>query len=99
MNVADPRFSAMFESHHYNIDPSAPEFRKTKGTDVLISEKLKRSEELTKKKRKGDKNEVPVENKKLKTEVKQTDTSESLASLVKSVKAKTKHFQSNKVKR
>jgi len=42
VNVKDPRFAALFTSHHFNIDPADPHYRKTKGTEVLVNEKLKR---------------------------------------------------------
>lgn len=45
VDVADPRFNALFTSHHYNIDPANPHYRKTKGTEKIISEKLKRRAE------------------------------------------------------
>ncbi|KAG8241978.1 pre-rRNA-processing protein esf1 [Homalodisca vitripennis] len=42
VDITDDRFSALFTSHHFNIDPAEPQFRKTKAMDVIISEKLKR---------------------------------------------------------
>ncbi|EFN79998.1 ESF1 homolog [Harpegnathos saltator] len=42
VDVKDPRFTALFTSHHFNIDPTDPHYRKTKGTEVLVNEKLKR---------------------------------------------------------
>ncbi|XP_054264673.1 ESF1 homolog [Macrosteles quadrilineatus] len=42
VNVADDRFSALFSSHHFNVDPADPQFRKTKAMEAIISEKLKR---------------------------------------------------------
>lgn len=42
VNVKDSRFAALFTSHHFNIDPADPHYRKTKGTEALVSEKLKR---------------------------------------------------------
>lgn len=42
VNVKDPRFAALFTSHHFNIDPADPHYRKTKGTEALVTEKLKR---------------------------------------------------------
>lgn len=42
VNVQDPRFSALFTSHYFNIDPTNPNYRKTKGTEALINENLKR---------------------------------------------------------
>ncbi|GFQ74529.1 ESF1 homolog, partial [Trichonephila clavata] len=40
--VQDERFSAIFTSPDYNIDPSDPHFKKTGGTLALIQEKQKR---------------------------------------------------------
>lgn len=42
VDVKDPRFSALFTLHHFNIDPADPHYRKTKGTEALVNEKLKR---------------------------------------------------------
>lgn len=42
VDVQDPRFNALFTSHHFNIDPADPHYRKTMGTEALIKEKLKR---------------------------------------------------------
>lgn len=42
INVDDDRFSALFSSHHYNIDPTDPNYKKTKAMEKLIQEKLKR---------------------------------------------------------
>lgn len=42
INLNDERFSAVFNSHLYNIDPSDPNFKKTKNMERLIQEKLKR---------------------------------------------------------
>ncbi|VVC92163.1 unnamed protein product [Leptidea sinapis] len=42
INLNDNRFSALYESHLYNIDPTDPNFKKTKNMEKLIQEKLKR---------------------------------------------------------
>ncbi|KAI5703078.1 hypothetical protein M8J75_007435 [Diaphorina citri] len=42
LDVADSRFSAVFTSHHFNIDPADPHFQKTKAMQALIQEKQKR---------------------------------------------------------
>lgn len=42
VDVQDPRFAALFTSHNFNIDPADPHYRKTKGTEALVNEKLKR---------------------------------------------------------
>lgn len=42
VNVNDKRFSALYDSHHFNIDPTDPNFKKTKNMEKIIHEKLKR---------------------------------------------------------
>ena len=42
MDVNDSRFSALFNNPNFNIDPSAPEFKKTKVMDDLIQHKVKK---------------------------------------------------------
>lgn len=42
VNLADPRFSALYDSHHFSVDPTDPHFKKTKGMDALLNEKQKR---------------------------------------------------------
>ncbi|XP_015176229.1 PREDICTED: ESF1 homolog [Polistes dominula] len=79
VNVNDARFSALFTSHNFNIDPADPHYRKTKGTDTLIQEKLKRRAEHNPVDEKEEKM-PPENNKKLKLE---------LQALVKSVKRNT----------
>lgn len=45
INVQDDRFKAIFTSHHFNIDPTNSHFKKTKGMEQIIHEKLKRRHE------------------------------------------------------
>ncbi|XP_067668765.1 ESF1 homolog [Haliotis asinina] len=93
MDINDSRFGAVFDSHLFNIDPSAPEFKKTKGMEALIEEKLKRrktdsgSSERTK--AKAVPKEQPGDELKPVKDI-------TLTSLVKSVKAKTQQFQTKK---
>jgi hypothetical protein len=42
MNFADPRFSQVFSSHHYAIDPTNSQFKKTENMKALLSERRKR---------------------------------------------------------
>lgn len=42
LDVSDSRFSAIYSSHLFNIDPTDSHFRKTKAMETLIQEKLKR---------------------------------------------------------
>ncbi|XP_030767276.1 ESF1 homolog [Sitophilus oryzae] len=81
VNVEDNRFSALFTSHHFNIDPTDSHYKKTKGMDKLIQEKLKRRNEDA-----IDKNV----SKKLK--VKNNTKNSELRVLVKNVKRKTLEY-------
>lgn len=40
--MKDERFSALFSSHHFNIDPTDSHYHKTKGMEALRAEKLYR---------------------------------------------------------
>lgn len=42
VNVQDERFSALFSSHLFNIDPTDSHYHKTKGMEAFRSEKLHR---------------------------------------------------------
>ncbi|XP_046431086.1 ESF1 homolog [Neodiprion fabricii] len=80
VNVCDQRFEALYSSHHYNIDPADPRYRKTKGTEALIEEKLKRRTD-------GKLDQDPE--KKIKTDKK---LNAELNALVKSVKRKSQNI-------
>jgi len=43
--VKDDRFSALYTSHLFNIDPADPKFRRTKGIEAIISEKASRRQQ------------------------------------------------------
>ncbi|KAJ2949116.1 hypothetical protein O0L34_g6055 [Tuta absoluta] len=76
MNLNDNRFSALYESHLFNIDPSDPNFKKTKNMEKLIQEKIKR--------RPAD---TPAETT---TQPKKSKSEAELSLLVKNIKRKTK---------
>lgn len=42
VDVKDARFSALYTSHHFNVDPTDPHFKKTKGMQAIVQEKMKR---------------------------------------------------------
>ncbi|VEN63511.1 unnamed protein product [Callosobruchus maculatus] len=85
VNVEDPRFSAIFTSHHYNIDPTDPHYKKTKGMETLINEKIKRRVD-----------NHQVKNDAMKPHIEGTKDAE-LRALVKSVKRKAANtFKSKK---
>ncbi|KAG4305503.1 hypothetical protein PORY_001059 [Pneumocystis oryctolagi] len=42
MDVNDPRFSAIYSSHHFAIDPTNPHFKKTKSMMKILEERRRR---------------------------------------------------------
>ncbi|KAM6280593.1 ESF1 homolog isoform 1-T2 [Porphyrio hochstetteri] len=90
VNVADTRFQAMFTSPLFNLDPSDPNFKKTKAVEKILEEKARRREE----KEQGLKEqEVKVAKK---GEVAKKAIDPALSMLIKSVKNKTEEFQARK---
>lgn len=45
INVADPRFAAVQESHHFAIDPTNPHFKKTKNMQKLMTARQSKMKE------------------------------------------------------
>ncbi|XP_077342040.1 ESF1 homolog [Lithobates pipiens] len=89
INVDDSRFQAMYTSHLYNLDPSDPNFKKTKAIERVLEEKARRREQ----EQKDHTETVKTQWTGLET-VRKTDPSLSL--LLKSVKSKTQQFQASK---
>ena len=99
--MKDPRFASIYENPLYNIDPSAPEYKATKSMDILAKEKVKRrqeSDKLGKTKDESSKERIKTEKRSIDSEHETSIKDESLASLVKSVKVKTKIIQSKKAR-
>jgi len=88
VDLKDSRFDALFTSHHFAVDPSDPQYRKTKAMESIIEERQKRRETQEKttqaREEKGEQSQ-------------RRDPSLSL--LVKSVKSKTGQFHEQKQKR
>jgi NUC153 domain len=82
MDVADPRFKAVFESHEFAIDPSNPKFKGTEGMKKLLEEGRKR------KARDIESDAVSVSGKQRKKDSADQDT--SLKGLVENLKKKAK---------
>ncbi|XP_070578083.1 ESF1 homolog [Ptychodera flava] len=98
LDTEDPRFSAIYESHHFQIDPSDPQFKKTKAMETIIQEKQKR------RKHKEIAGQQPPEGYDNKAKQKRTNSKSpgqdpSLSMLVKSVKNKTDQFHARKQKK
>ncbi|RAO71055.1 uncharacterized protein BHQ10_007067 [Talaromyces amestolkiae] len=88
VDVADPRFASLYESHEYAIDPTNPKFKATSGMKALLEEGRKRRRVG------GVDDDVPTETskKQKKTSSKSHDAAEDvdLKKLVARVKSKTK---------
>ncbi|KAM4902762.1 ESF1 homolog [Sylvia borin] len=94
VNVADTRFQAMFTSPLFNLDPSDPNFKKTKAVEKILEEKARRREEKEQDLKEANKG---LENKMAKKgEVAKKTIDPALSMLIKSVKNKTQEFQARK---
>ncbi|OWK56397.1 ESF1 [Lonchura striata] len=94
VNVADSRFQAMFTSPLFNLDPSDPNFKKTKAVEKILEEKARRREEKEQDLKEANKG---LENKMAKKgEVAKKAINPALSMLIKSVKHKTQEFQARK---
>ncbi|EEB05787.1 pre-rRNA processing protein Esf1 [Schizosaccharomyces japonicus yFS275] len=85
VDLSDPRFSALYTSHHFAIDPTNPHFKRTTVTETILSETLKRREHEHEKPTEGR-----VELKQKRRRVAEKDKSQELDRLVASVKNKKK---------
>ncbi|NXQ32862.1 ESF1 protein, partial [Alaudala cheleensis] len=94
VNVADTRFQAMFTSPLFNLDPSDPNFKKTKAVEKILEEKARRREEKEQDLKEANKG---LEKKMAKKgEVAKKAIDPALSMLIKSVKNKTQEFQARK---
>ncbi|XP_053430446.1 ESF1 homolog isoform X2 [Nycticebus coucang] len=94
VNVSDARFQAMYTSHLFNLDPSDPNFKKTKAMEKILEEKARQREqkeqELTQAIKKKE-SEIEIQHKSQKKSI-----DPALSMLIKSVKNKTEQFQARK---
>lgn len=93
VDVTDPRFRAIYSSHHFNLDPSDPGFKKTNATQSFLQEKSRQRQEQQKQAASlVGKSEISGEE----TVTVKKPVDHGLSLLVKSVKAKTEQFQARK---
>lgn len=85
VNVGDERFAALYTSHHFNIDPTDSRYKKTKGMERLVGEKLKRRNE-----------EILEKDSEISSSSKKSKNDAELSVLVKSVKRKAQVFINKK---
>lgn len=94
VDVADPRFSKLFESASFNVDPSDARFKSTEGMRRLVGEKQRRVAV-------GEGSAAPQESAPKKARV-ATDPAPSaaddLGALVNTIKSKTKQLKRKKAK-
>ncbi|XP_021048699.1 ESF1 homolog [Mus pahari] len=95
VNVSDARFQAMYTSHLFNLDPSDPNFKKTKAMEKILEEKARhreRKEELLIQavERAAQDAGKPAQKQPM---------DPALSMLIKSVKNKTEQFQARKKQR
>ncbi|KAG7254850.1 hypothetical protein CRUP_002616, partial [Coryphaenoides rupestris] len=101
VDVADPRFQALFSSHLFNLDPSHPSYQSTRGTHSILAEKWRRrAQQETHHHREQEvqtteQQEVEVVGGAKKKE----GLDPGLSLLVKSIKSKTQQFQARKKQR
>ena len=81
MNVKDPRFSRLFESHEFAIDPTNPRFKGTEGMKALLEEG-RQKRKLVEDKEAGDSGLVK--------KVKATESGQDVSLLVAKLKRKSK---------
>lgn len=102
IDVKDDRFGAIYDSYLYNIDPSAPEYKKTKSMEAIIEEKLHRRKSGKSSKAGGSGQKRKAEMDKVtagqSAKFSKSD-SESISSLINSVKSKTQTFHNTKKKK
>ncbi|XP_063774604.1 ESF1 homolog isoform X2 [Pseudophryne corroboree] len=97
INVEDSRFQALYTSHLYNVDPSDPNFKKTKAMERVLEEKARRRVQEQKtytETVKKHEAKLGTANKTGTPAVKTVDP--ALSQLLKSVKNKTQQFQASK---
>jgi len=104
MNLHDDRFGAVFESADFNVDPSHPNFKKTKSMQAIVEEKQKRIVTGKRKVVAGDSQEQSSKKPKSQqssavSEKSVSEKSDSLQKLMHSVKAKSNHMYAIKAKK
>ncbi|RAK92557.1 hypothetical protein BO79DRAFT_284814 [Aspergillus costaricaensis CBS 115574] len=88
MEVTDPRFARLYESHEFAIDPTNPRFKATSGMKALLEEGRKRRRDRDDH---ADEEDAPREQKKKqKKSASKEGGSDDLKKLVEKVKQKTK---------
>uniref|UniRef100_A0A8C3IFN6 NUC153 domain-containing protein n=1 Tax=Chrysemys picta bellii TaxID=8478 RepID=A0A8C3IFN6_CHRPI len=92
VNVADTRFQALYTSHLFNLDPSDPNFKKTKAVEKILEEKARQREQKQQNLAKQmQENEIGKTG-----NITKKSVDPALSMLIKSIKNKTEQFQARK---
>ncbi|XP_027477533.1 ESF1 homolog [Zalophus californianus] len=92
VNVKDARFQAMYTSHLFNLDPSDPNFKKTKAMEKILEEKARQREQ----KEQEFTQTIKTKDSEVQKESQKRSIDPALSMLIKSVKNKTEQFQARK---
>ncbi|XP_023587197.1 ESF1 homolog isoform X1 [Trichechus manatus latirostris] len=92
VNVKDVRFQAMYTSHLFNLDPSDPNFKKTKAMEKILEEKARQREQ----KEEEFTQAIKKKESEIQKESQKKSIDPSLSMLIKSIKTKTEQFQARK---
>ncbi|XP_055458558.1 ESF1 homolog isoform X2 [Psammomys obesus] len=104
VNVSDARFQAMYTSHLFNLDPSDPNFKKTKAMEKILEEKARQREQKEDLLPQAVERAQPDTGKPAQKQQQQQQQQQqqrrrmdpALSMLIKSVKNKTEQFQARK---
>ncbi|XP_036363568.1 ESF1 homolog isoform X2 [Octopus sinensis] len=104
IDVNDKRFEAVFTSGHYNIDKSAPDYKKSAGMEELIEEKLRRrynerTQTPTKRKNSSGISGSSENYSQMNATNSHSTGEQSLDSLVRSIKSKVSNLHNSKKKK
>ncbi|XP_020841854.1 ESF1 homolog [Phascolarctos cinereus] len=92
VDVSDTRFQAMYTSHLFNLDPSDPNFKKTKAVEKILEEKARQREQKQQELAKA----IKRKENDLQKETAKKSIDPALSMLIKSIKSKTQEFQARK---
>jgi len=86
LNINDPRFSSVLTDYQFAIDPTMPQYKKTKNMEKLLEARQKQSKSLSAKEK------VPDDNNNIESEKKE------ISSMVNSIKRKALAMEEKKKK-
>lgn len=92
VDVKDTRFQSLYTSHLFNLDPSDPNFKKTKAMEQILQEKARQREQKDQELQQA----IKKKEREIQKESQKRSIDPALSVLIKSVKNKTEQFQARK---